>query len=68
MSNRMLSEKKQKKLINANVITRHNAIVISCDEQMRISSFSLFKHFPIKVNDLTIKIIKIQELCYPKVE
>ena len=43
----MLSEeKKQKKLINANVITRHNAIVISCDEQMRISSFSLFKHFP----------------------
>ena len=30
----MLSEeKKQKKLINANVITRHNAIVISCDEQ-----------------------------------
>ena len=30
----MLSkEKKQKKLINANVITTHNAIVISCDEQ-----------------------------------
>ena len=29
----MLSEeKKQKKLINANVITRHNAIVISCDD------------------------------------
>ena len=45
----MLSEeKKQTKLINANVITRHNAIVISCDEQMQISSFSLFKHFPIK--------------------
>ena len=56
MSNRMLSEKKQKKLINANVITRHNAIVISYDEQMQISSFSLFKHFPIKVNDATIKI------------
>ena len=48
-------KKKQKKLINTNVITRHNAIVISCDEQMRISSFSLFKHFPIKVNDVTIK-------------
>ena len=30
----MLSEeKKQKKLINANIITSHNAIVISCDEQ-----------------------------------
>ena len=59
----MLSEeKKQKKLINANVITRHNTIVISCDEQMQISSFSLFKHFPIQVNDVTIKIIKIQEL------
>ena len=66
----MLSEeKKQKKLINANVITRHNAIVISRDEQMQISSFSLFKHFPIiKVNDVTIKIIKIQELSSPKVE
>ena len=64
----MLSkEKKQKKLINANVITRHNAI-ISCDEQMWISSFSLFKHFPIKVNDVTIEIIKIQELSSPKGE
>ena len=52
----MLSEeKKQKKLINANLIARHNAIVISSDEQMQISSFSLFKHFPIKVNDVTIK-------------
>ena len=62
----MLSEeKKQKKLINANAITRHNAIVTSCDEQMQISSFSLFKHFPIKVNDVTIKIIKIQELSSP---
>ena len=65
----MLSEeKKQKKLINANVITRHNAIVISCDEQMWISSFSLFKHFPTKVNDVTIKIIKIQGLSSPKGE
>ena len=36
--------------------TRHNAIVISCDEQMEISSFSLFEHFPVKVNDVTIKI------------
>ena len=53
----MLSEEKQKKLINANVITRHNAIVISCDEQMCISSFSLFKHFPIKVNDVTINLL-----------
>ena len=52
----MLSEKKQQKLINADVITRHNAIVLSCDKQMQISSFSLFKHFPIKVNDGTIKI------------
>ena len=65
----MLSEeKKQKKLINANVILRHNAIIISRDEQMQISSFSLFKHFPIKVNDVTIKIIKIQELSSPKQE
>ena len=55
-------------LINANVIARHNAIVISCDEQMQISNFSLFKHFPIKVNDVTIKIIKIQELSSSKVE
>ena len=53
----MLSEeKKQKKLINANVITRHKAIVISSDEQMQISSFSLFKYFPIKKNDVTTKI------------
>ena len=52
----MLSEeKKQKKLVNANVITRHNANVLSRDEQMQISSFSLFKLFPIKVNDITIK-------------
>ena len=65
----MLSEeKKQKKLINANVITRHNAIVIFCDEQVQISSFSLFKHFPVKVNDVTIKIIKIQEFSSPKGE
>ena len=58
MSNHMLSEekKKQKKLINANVITRSNTVVIFCDEQMQISSLSLFKHFPIKVNDVTIKI------------
>ena len=35
---------------------------------MQISSFSLFKHFPIKVNDVTIKIIKIQELSSPKGE
>ena len=69
MSDHMLSEKKkQKKLINVNVITRHNAIVISCDEQMQISSFSLFKHFPIKLNDVTVKIIQIQELSSPKRE
>ena len=48
-------KEKQKKLINANVIIRHNAIVISCDEQMRIPSFSLLKYFPIKLNDVTIK-------------
>ena len=65
----MLSEeKRQKKLINANVITRHNAIVISCDGQMHISSFSLLKHFPVKVNYVTIKIIKIRELSSPKGE
>ena len=63
-----MKKKKQKKLINANVIARHNAIVISCDEQIQISNFSLFKHFPIKVNDVTIKIIKIQELSSPKGE
>ena len=27
------TEKKQKKLLNADVITRHNAIVIACNEQ-----------------------------------
>ena len=54
----MLSEekKKQKKLINANVITRSNTVVIFCDEQMQISSLSLFNYFPIKVNDVTIEI------------
>ena len=53
----MLSEEKmEKKLINAIVFTRHNDIVISREEQMWISSFSLIKHFPIKVNDVTIKI------------
>ena len=42
----MLSEeKKQTKPTNANVITRHNNIVISCDQQMQISSVNLFKHF-----------------------
>ena len=61
-------EKKHRNLINANVITRHNTISISCDEQMRISSFSLLKHFPIKTNDVTIKVFKIQELSYPKGE
>ena len=60
-------EKKQRKLIKANVITRHNTIGISCDEQMRIF-FSLFKHFTINVNYVTIKIIKMQELSYPKGE
>ena len=56
------------KLINANVITKHNAIVISRDAQMQISTFSLFKHFPIKLNDVTNKIIKIKELSSPKGE
>ena len=64
----LMEEKKQKKLINANVITRQNDIVISCDEQMHISSFSLFKHFPRKLNYGTIKITKIQELSSPKGE
>ena len=69
MSNCMPSEeKKLKKLNNANVITRHNTIVTSCDKQMWTSSFSLFKQFPIKVNDITIKIIKIQELSSPNGE
>ena len=49
-------EKKAKKLINTIVITRHNAIVIPCDEQLWRSSFNLFKHFPTNVNDVTIKI------------
>ena len=44
-SNHVLDEeKKNKKLININVITRYNAIVVSCNEQLRRSSFSLFKH------------------------
>ena len=41
----MLSEeKKQKKLINANVITRHNAVVIFCVEQCGhpVSAYSNF--------------------------
>ena len=63
-----MKKEKQKKLINANVMTRHNAIVTSRDEQIWISSFSLFKHFLIKVNDVTIKIIKIQGLRSPKGE
>ena len=62
----MLSEKKQNKVINANDITRQNAIVIFCGEQIRISSFSFFQQFEIKVKDVTIKII--QKLNYPKGE
>ena len=48
--------------------SQDNAIAIYCDEEMQISSFSLFKHFPIKLNDVTIKITKIQELSSPKGE
>ena len=45
MSNHVLSEggKKEQKLINTNVITRHNAIAISCDQQSWRSSFSLIQ-------------------------
>ena len=57
MTNHMLSEeKKKRKLINTIVITRHKAIVVPCGEQLWRSSFSLFNHFPIKVNYITIKI------------
>ena len=57
----MLSEEKKerknkKNLINTNVITRNNAVVISCDEQLWRSSLNFFKHFPIKIDDITIKI------------
>ena len=62
----MLSEKKQNKVINANDITRQNAVVISCGEQIRISSSTFFQQFEIKVKDVTIKII--QKLNYPKGE
>ena len=43
-------EKKEQKLINTNVITRYNATVVSCDEQLWKSSFSLFKHIYIFSN------------------
>ena len=33
---------------------------------MGISSFTLFKHFPLNVNDIAIRIIKIHELSSPK--
>ena len=36
--------------------SQDNAIVIHCDEQLWRSSFSLLKHFPIKVSDVPIKI------------
>ena len=51
-------KKKQNKLINASVITRHNAIVISCDEQLQISSFSLFKNFAINQEKHVDKVLK----------
>ena len=46
MSNHMLSkgEKRTKKVINTNVITRHNAFEMSRDLQSWRSSFSPFKH------------------------
>ena len=41
----MLSEeKKQKKLINANVITRHNAIVIFCDADIQFQLIQTFSN------------------------
>ena len=53
-SNRMLSEEQSKGYWSMLMsITRHHAIV---------------KHFPVKVDDLAIKIIKIQELSSPKGE
>ena len=42
-------KKKQKKLINANVITRHSAIVIPCEEQMQISSFIIRRRYGDKI-------------------
>ena len=32
--NHMLSEEKEQKRINTNAITRYNAIVLSCDQQL----------------------------------
>ena len=37
--------KKEQKLINANAITRHKTIAISCDQQSWRSSFSLTQTF-----------------------
>ena len=49
MSNRMLSEEKaKKKLTNANVITRHNPIVISCNSVVIIQRQDYLE----KMNDI----------------
>ena len=39
----MLSEEKEQKLVNTNVITGHNTIAASSDQQLWISSFSLIQ-------------------------
>ena len=43
LGDQMLSEKKEQKLINTNVITTHNATAISRGQQSWISSFSLIQ-------------------------
>ena len=55
-SNRMLSEEKSKRNWSMLMSSQDTTLLLYHDEQMQISSFSLFKHFPIKVNNVTIKI------------
>ena len=44
----LLSAEKWTKLNNTNVITKHNAITISCDHKSIRPNFSLIKHNEIK--------------------
>ena len=56
MSNHMLSEEKKHKNWSVLMSSQDIAFVIHCDEQLWRSSFNLLKYFPIKVNDVHIKI------------
>ena len=54
----MLSEEKKPETDQSNNITRHNAIAISRDQQLRRSSFSLIQtwlqFFSIKIDGVTV--------------